>query len=194
MLSGRQGVELSDGTILEWGPNEVYDIPPGHDGYTIGDEPAVMLEWTGIRTWIAGRGGANDRILTTILFTDLVGSTSLASELGDARWRDQLERHYSVLRNILEQHRGRESKRPATGCSPPSTAPRWRFTALAMTRAASNDRLSVRAGIHVGGSSWWASTSGDQRPPCRTDPLLAGPDGLVSSTTRAAGRRRAVRS
>ena len=48
-ISGRQGVVLRDGSRLEFGPDDVYDIPPGHDGYTIGDEPAVMIEWSGPR-------------------------------------------------------------------------------------------------------------------------------------------------
>jgi hypothetical protein len=36
---------LRDGSKLEFGPDDVYDIPPGHDGYTVGDEPVVMIEW-----------------------------------------------------------------------------------------------------------------------------------------------------
>jgi hypothetical protein len=47
MLSGRQGAVLRDGEVLEFGPDDVYDIPPGHDGYTIGDAPCVMIEWSG---------------------------------------------------------------------------------------------------------------------------------------------------
>lgn len=151
MLSGRQGIELVDGTILEYGPGDVYDVPPGHDGWTIGDEPAVLLEWTGIRTWIAARGGANDRVLTTILFTDLVGSTAIASELGDARWRDRLETHYGVLRALLEHHRGREIETTGDGMLATFDGPALAVrAALAMTRAATNDGLSVRAAVHVG--------------------------------------------
>jgi hypothetical protein len=47
VISGRWGAELRDGTVLEFGPDDVYDCPPGHDGYTLGDEPAVMIEWSG---------------------------------------------------------------------------------------------------------------------------------------------------
>jgi hypothetical protein len=45
VLSGRWGADLRDGTTLEWGPDDVYDCPPGHDGFTVGDEPCVMIEW-----------------------------------------------------------------------------------------------------------------------------------------------------
>jgi hypothetical protein len=49
VISGRFGASLRDGTALEFGPLDVYDIPPGHDGYTIGEEAAVMIEWSGMR-------------------------------------------------------------------------------------------------------------------------------------------------
>jgi hypothetical protein len=44
VLSGILGVELEDGTVYEIGPGELYDIPPGHDGYTVGDEPFASIE------------------------------------------------------------------------------------------------------------------------------------------------------
>jgi len=187
MISGRQGIELADGTTFELGPNDVYDVPPGHDGWTIGDEPAVMLEWTGIRTWLAARGHGNDRILLTILFTDLVGSTALASELGDTRWRDRLEAHYGSLRTMLEQFRGREHGTTGDGMLAAFDGPAQAVrAALAMTRATASDGLHVRAGIHVGE----VEVAGTQLRGVNVHHAarilsLAGPDEvLVSDTTR----------
>jgi hypothetical protein len=74
IISGRLGA-LRDGAVLEFGPDDVYDIPPGHDGYTIGEEPAVMIEWSGMRALAGTQGDFHDRILATLLFTDLVAST-----------------------------------------------------------------------------------------------------------------------
>ena len=151
MISGRQGVVLSDGTVVEYGPNDVFDIPSGHDGYTIGDEPAVMIEWTGVRTWIAASGGVNDRVLATLLFTDLVGSTAIASGLGDTRWRDRLEAHYAAVRAVLEQHRGREIETTGDGVLATFDGPAQAIrAALAIGRTANADGLAVRAAIHVG--------------------------------------------
>ncbi len=82
VLSGRFGAQLKDGTMLDLGPDDVYDIPPEHDGYTIGDEPCVLLEWSGLRAFLGIRAGSHDRILATLLFTDLVDSTVIASQLG----------------------------------------------------------------------------------------------------------------
>jgi hypothetical protein len=45
VLSGRWGAELRGGERFEWGPDDVFDCPPDHDGYTLGDEPCVMVEW-----------------------------------------------------------------------------------------------------------------------------------------------------
>lgn len=47
MLSGRLRTEMDDGTVLDFGPGDLVVIPPGHDGWTIGDEPAVLLQITG---------------------------------------------------------------------------------------------------------------------------------------------------
>jgi hypothetical protein len=44
-LSGRLGIRLDDGTEVEYGPGDAYDIPPGHDGWVIGDEPVVMIDF-----------------------------------------------------------------------------------------------------------------------------------------------------
>jgi hypothetical protein len=51
VLSGRFGVWFPDGTTLEFGPDDVHEIPPGHDGYTIGDEPCVVISWAGLRAF-----------------------------------------------------------------------------------------------------------------------------------------------
>src|SRR5204863_6336368 len=51
-----------------------------------------------------------DRVLTTVMFTDIVGSTRRAASLGDARWRELVARHDELMRAELERHRGREVK------------------------------------------------------------------------------------
>ena len=53
IISGSLGVEFPDGSSVVFKPGDVFDIPPGHDGYTVGDEPIVQIEWTGVRAWAA---------------------------------------------------------------------------------------------------------------------------------------------
>src|ERR1700757_2827784 len=108
VISGRLGVQFEDGTGMDVGPNEVFAIPPGHNGWTIGDEKCLQVEWSGIRAFAGFQAGIHSRILVTLLFTDLVDSTALAAELGNARWREVLSRHFETARASLERFRGRE--------------------------------------------------------------------------------------
>ena len=151
MLSGRQGALLEDGSVVEFGPGDVYDIPPGHDGYTIGDEDAVMIEWGGLQVW-AGRGARfTDRVLVTLLMTDLVDSTLQVTAAGDAAWRERLGRHYESVRAELERHRGREIDTTGDGLLASFDGPaRAIHCAQAIRDAALRDGLHVRAGVHTG--------------------------------------------
>ncbi len=51
VLSGRFGATMRDGTTVEFGPKDVFEIPPGHDGFVVGDEPCVQIEWAGLRAF-----------------------------------------------------------------------------------------------------------------------------------------------
>jgi class 3 adenylate cyclase len=151
MISGRLGVELEDGTTYEIGPDEVFDIPPGHNGWTIGDEPVVQVEWAGIRAFAGFPTGIHSRILVTLLFTDVVGSTALAAKLGDSRWRELLSRHFESARAELERYRGREVDTTGDGLLATFAAPAPALhCAVAIQSAARAEGLQIRAGVHVG--------------------------------------------
>jgi class 3 adenylate cyclase len=151
VLSGCLGVELSDGTTVEFRANDVFDIPPGHDGYTVGYEPCVQIEWSGIRAWAGFPTGIHSRVLRTLLFTDLVDSTQTASRLGDTRWRALLSTHFEHARAELERFQGREVKTTGDGIVATFDGPaRAIHCAAAMRRHANADDLHIRAGVHVG--------------------------------------------
>jgi class 3 adenylate cyclase len=150
-LSGRQGFVFRDGTRLDVGPGEVYDIPPGHDGFTVGDEPAVMVEWTGPRTFGGLRTPAHNRILATVAFTDLVGSTELLVQMGDRAWRDLLSRHYESTRSSLERFGGREIETTGDGVLATFAAPANAIRCLADIQHRARDHgVTVRGAVHVG--------------------------------------------
>jgi dihydrofolate reductase len=85
VLSGRMGVRTDEGEEVVIGPNQVFDLPPGHLTWVEGDEELVMVDWAG------GAGfdvqpGESTRVMATILFTDMVGSTALKPAIcGHAR-------------------------------------------------------------------------------------------------------------
>ena len=92
-----------------------------------------------------------DRVLATVLFTDIVGSTERARELGDRRWRELLDRHHDVIRRELQRYRGREIDTAGDGFFATFDGPaRGIRCAKAVVEAVQNVGLDVRAGLHTG--------------------------------------------
>jgi class 3 adenylate cyclase len=151
VISGRLGVELQDGTTFELGQDDVFDIPPGHNGWVIGDEPVVQIEWAGTRAFAGFPSGMQSRSLVTLLMTDLVDSTPLAAQMGLTQWREVLSRHFETARAQLERFRGREVDTTGDGLLATFPAPTAALhCAVAIRRAAQADGLRLRAGVHVG--------------------------------------------
>lgn len=151
VISGRIGIELEDGRTFELGADDVFDIPPGHNGWVIGEEPAVQIEWSGIHAFAGFPTGLHSRMLVTLLFTDLVGSTNHAAKLGNTRWRVLLSAHFEAARQALERFRGREVSTTGDGLLATFAAPAPALhCAVAIQDAARRDGLHVRAGVHVG--------------------------------------------
>ncbi len=151
ILKGRMGIVFVDGSTMEVGPLECYDIPPGHDGYVIGHEPVESIEWSGARAWGGFRSGTSGRMLVTLLITDLVDSTPTAAKLGDAAWRDLSSRHFSASRDRLDRFGGREVKTTGDGmiATFDATANAIRC-ADEILRVARGLGVAARAGVHVG--------------------------------------------
>jgi class 3 adenylate cyclase len=92
-----------------------------------------------------------DRVLATVLFTDIVGSTERATELGDRRWRELLEAHHSTVRRQLERFRGREIDTAGDGFLASFDGPaRAIRCARAAVDAVGELGLEIRAGVHTG--------------------------------------------
>jgi class 3 adenylate cyclase len=99
----------------------------------------------------ARAGGDPDRTVATVLFTDIVGSTTRAAELGDRRWRDILDRHHAVIRAEVERFGGREVKTTGDGVFAAFDGPRSAVRcAMAATEAVSSLGIQIRAGVHTG--------------------------------------------
>ena len=92
-----------------------------------------------------------DRVVATILFTDIVGSTAKAVELGDARWRELLEDHHSTVRRLLLRYRGTELDTAGDGFFASFDGPaRGIRCARAITESVRDLGIEVRAGLHTG--------------------------------------------
>jgi len=101
---------------------------------------------TGVR-----RGPEPDRVLATVMFTDIVGSTELAAALGDRRWRNLLDRFYEETRKYLTIFRGREVDTAGDGFFATFDGPaRGVRCACAIRDAVADLEISIRAGLHTG--------------------------------------------
>ena len=132
-------------------PGARYVEVPGDDHLMfVGDQDSILDEveefLTGVR-----RGPEPDRVLATVLFTDLVGSTERAVELGDRRWRDVLTNHHAVVRRELQRFRGHEVDTAGDGFLATFDGPARAIRCATATRdAVASLGLELRVGLHTG--------------------------------------------
>ena len=124
---------------------------PGHDHLPfVGDADAIVDE---IQEFLTGERAVPepDRILATVLFTDIADSTSQAAAMGDARWREVLDRHHAMAARTIERFRGRAVKNTGDGFLATFDGPaRAIRCAFAMRDEVGRMGLQMRAGLHTG--------------------------------------------
>ena len=133
-IAGSRFVELPGADVLYW----------------VGDTAPMLDE---IEEFITGMRGGSDaeRVLTTIVFTDIVGSTERAAVLGDDRWRDLLDNHDTIVRHELQRFAGREVNTAGDGFVATFISPSAAIAcADAIVDAVHLLGIEVRVGIHAG--------------------------------------------
>jgi len=186
VISGSLHVTMDDGTELLIREGDAYEIPPGHDA-SAGEDGFDSVEFASSRTFAVSPGDEAERVLATILFTDIVGSTTLLEERGDAMWRRLLLEHNARIRAELDRFRGREIITTGDGfLAVFDGAARAVRAADAMTRSVQDLAIEIRAGLHtgevelVGGQARGVAVHAAARVAA-----LAGPgEVLVTGTTR----------
>jgi class 3 adenylate cyclase len=125
---------------------------PGADHYPwVGDQLPLIRAVERFLTTIRQEEAELDRVLATILFTDIVGSTETAAAMGDARWRELLARHDSAVRAMVSRYRGREINTTGDGFVATFDGPaRAVRCAQAIVEAVRPLGIEVRAGLHTG--------------------------------------------
>jgi pimeloyl-ACP methyl ester carboxylesterase len=129
---------------------KVVELPGADHMPWLGDQDAALDEIEEFLTGVRPHP-ALDRVLATVLFTDIVGSTELAADLGDRRWRDLLEQHNTVVRRELGRFRGRELNTAGDGFLATFDGPaRAVACAVSIRDAARTLGLQIRFGLHTG--------------------------------------------
>ncbi len=185
-ISGVLQVVMDDGQTLDIPPGSVYEIPAGHDARVIGDEAWETVEWTSGRMVGVSPDEPDERVVATVLFTDIVNSTGMLERVGDAAWRDLLATHNARMRDALNTFRGREVATTGDGfLAMFDSATRAVRGAAAMVKSAHEVGLSIRVGVHTGEVEL---VGGDARgvavhAAARVMSLAGADEILVSSTT-----------
>jgi class 3 adenylate cyclase len=132
-------------------PNARYVEVPGERFVWLGAEDKVADEIHHFLTGVRRPPVVSDRVLATVLFTDIVGSTQRAAALGDDAWRSLLERHDRLVRDEVERNRGRFVKSLGDGTLAVFDGPsRAISSALAARDRVRELGLETRAGLHTG--------------------------------------------
>jgi class 3 adenylate cyclase len=150
--TGDRVISVEEGRLIARSiPGAKYVELPGEDHAPfVGDADLLVDE---IEEFLTGtRAGVElDRVLATVLFTDIVGSTEQAAELGDARWRERLDSYYRHVREEVSRFRGREIGTAGDGFFATFDGPaRAIRCACRIREAMPRLGLRVRAGLHTG--------------------------------------------
>jgi class 3 adenylate cyclase len=132
---------------------EIVDLPPLQGVFTWVDDGAHEATMTATRRFISrcSTGVGAERVLATILFTDIVGSTEVAARLGDAAWRELLGRHHAIVRRELARYSGAEIDTAGDGFFATFDGPARAVRCAAAIESGVVDLgLEVRAGVHTG--------------------------------------------
>jgi class 3 adenylate cyclase len=186
VIQGILHVALDDGSEMEFVEGDAYEIPPGHDGWVVGDKSFITYEWTSSRVF-AKAADDNDAIVVTLLFSDIVGSTAMLEKLGNKAWHDLLRAHNAAMREQIAHHRGREFDTSGDGfLTLFEGAARAVRCGRGMIRAANELGLHLRVGCHTGEVIFVNDYAhGVAVHTTARVVALAGPDEIfVSSTTR----------
>jgi class 3 adenylate cyclase len=132
---------------------EVVELPELRGVYTWVDDEAHRATMEATMQFVSrlSRRVGAERVLATVLFTDIVQSTELASRLGDSAWRELLERHHALVRRELARFQGREMDTAGDGFFAAFDGPARAVRAASAIRDALQGLdLAIRAGLHTG--------------------------------------------
>jgi pimeloyl-ACP methyl ester carboxylesterase/class 3 adenylate cyclase len=161
------------------------EFPGDEHFFWIGGSEGMLEEIERFMAEVGDEEAELDRVLATVVFTDIVGSTERAAELGDRKWREVLDEHHRRIRAFLARFRGKEVDTAGDGFLATFDGPiRAVRCALAATEAVKDLGIEIRAGLHTGE----VEVSGDKVRGIAVHigarvAALAGPSEVLTSST-----------
>jgi len=140
-----------EGLEMEVSPGMLFEILPGHDAWVVGDTPVVQFDFAGMRTFALPAANRSERILATLVCTDVVDSTATAEKVGPAAWRTLLTELNAASRRQIDKYRGKVVANTGDGLiSLFDGAERGVRCAMAISEEATKLGLGLRCGVHTG--------------------------------------------
>lgn len=151
MMEGTIHYVTPEGLEMEVSPGMLFEILPGHDAWVVGDTPVVQFDFAGMRTFALPAASRSERILATLVCTDVVDSTATAERVGPAAWRTMLTELNAASRRQIDKYRGKVAANTGDGLiSLFDGAERAVRCAMALSEEATKLGLQLRCGVHTG--------------------------------------------
>jgi class 3 adenylate cyclase len=151
VMQGTLHYVTPDGLEMEAGPGMLYEILPGHDAWVVGDEQVIQYDFAGMRTFALPAAARTERVLATLVCTDIVESTAMAERVGPGAWAAMLADLNAESRRCIDRFRGRLAATTGDGIIGMFDGAERAIECAAMIRDAA-DRLGfgLRIGVHTG--------------------------------------------
>jgi class 3 adenylate cyclase len=140
-----------DGLEMEAGAGMLYEVLPGHDAWVVGDEAVIQYDFAGMRTFALPAAARTERVLATLVCSDIVDSTATAERVGPAAWATMLASLNAESQRCLDKFRGRLVANTGDGIIGLfDGAERAIRCAADMSVAAGKLGFKIRVGVHTG--------------------------------------------
>ncbi len=151
ILEGTLHYITPEGLEMEVSPGMLFEILPGHDAWVVGDTPVVQYDFAGARTFALPAAGRSERILATLVCTDVVDSTATAERVGPAAWRTMLTELNAESRRQIDKFRGKFAANTGDGLIATfDGAERAVRCGAAIADVAARLGIRLRCGVHTG--------------------------------------------
>lgn len=151
VMEGKLHYVTPDGLEMEVGPGMLFEILPGHDAWVVGDKPVIQYDFAGMRTFALPAAARTERILATLVCTDIVDSTAMAERVGPAAWTTMLADLNAESRRCIDRFRGKLATTTGDGIIGMFDGAERAIECAAMIRdAAARLGFGLRVGVHTG--------------------------------------------